>query len=82
MTDWSREAWGACVVCAVAGFIVLLAHCGVQAPTPANVAGAECVTHRTALQLSCIDLYDSGADIDACRARVKAAIDCVKDGGP
>ncbi len=76
------DAWWSLACCCFAGGIIAVACATAQAPQP-NIAGAECVTHRTALQLACVDMYDAGADIDACRARVKAAIDCTRatDGG-
>ncbi len=55
---------------------------GAQAPDP---EAAKCVSHRTAKQLECDDLYNTKAEIDACRAKVQAEINCVdagaKDGG-
>ena len=50
---------------------------GAQAPDP---EAAKCVSHRTAKQLECVDLYQTRVEIDACRNKVKAEIDCT-DGG-
>lgn len=55
--------------------------CSPATPTPATIAGAECVSHRTALQLACIDTYADAAAIDDCRKRVQASIDCTPDSG-
>lgn len=63
-------------------FIIVLAIAcgnsqGSQAPNP---AAAECVAHRTTKQLECVDLYQTKAEIDACRNKVKAEIECVDAG--
>lgn len=65
----------------IAIYMVLLAACSPATPTPVTLAGAECVSHRTALQLACVDTYHDKAAIDACRAAVVAKIDCVADAG-
>jgi hypothetical protein len=76
--------WVLLIVGCVAGAIgvgTCVSGCG-GAPAPANIGGAECVTHRTALQLACVDTYEAGADIDRCRATVKSAVNCIDlDGG-
>jgi hypothetical protein len=56
--------------------------CAAPSPaTQASIAAADCVIDRTVAQAECVRDNDSGADIDACRAKVKAAKDCTKDGG-
>ena len=54
-----------------------VAGCSPSAPTPVTIAGAECVVHRTALQLACDDTHTTKVDIDNCRALVKQAINCL-----
>ena len=44
------------------------------------VPAASCLVRRTAKQLECVDLYSTKAEIDACRAKVMATLDCT-DGG-
>ena len=63
--------------------LLLICACGASQPTPVTIAGAECVSHRTALQLACVDLHSTREDIDKCRADVMAKIECVAivDGG-
>ena len=63
--------------------LVCLLACGAPAsPTPITIAGAGCVSHRTALQLACVDTYADKASIDACRQHVQDSIECVAlDGG-
>lgn len=54
-------------------------------PLAMRIAQADCLTNRTALQLACVGAYSTKPEIDACRSRVKDAIDCTKlaaaDGG-
>lgn len=67
------------------GKIIVIAGaiaCGnTQSSQTPNPAAAECVVHRTAKQLECVDLFDTKLEINACRDKVKAEIDCTKDGG-
>lgn len=62
-----------------------LAACGSSQPAAdhPNPAAAQCVAHRTAAQLACTDpaISKTQADVDACRAKVQAEVDCTKDGG-
>ena len=67
-------------------FVLMLVGCGApSSPTPITIAGAGCVSHRTALQLACVDTYSDKASIDACRLHVQQSIECitvtVSDGG-
>ncbi|NBW08764.1 MAG: hypothetical protein EBR82_12145 [Caulobacteraceae bacterium] len=58
--------------------LVLLGQAGCPGPSIApDVRAAECVSHRTALELACVDQYGTRAEIDACRAKVKGDHDCV-----
>lgn len=59
---------------------MVFAGCG-SPSVPPNIPAAECVSHRTAKQLECVDLNQSKEAIDACRAKVRAELDCMKDGG-
>jgi len=63
--------------------LLLICACGASQPTPVTIAGAECVSHRTALQLACVDTYATREAIDKCRADVMSKIECVAivDGG-
>jgi hypothetical protein len=65
--------------------MLTLAACGSTQPAAdhPNPAAAECVAHRTAAQLACSDpaISKTEAEADACRAKVKAEVDCTKDGG-
>ncbi len=49
-------------------------------PQAGAVPAASCLVRRTTRQLECVDLYSTKAEIDACRAKVVAALDCT-DGG-
>lgn len=66
----------------VASMPFALGACGPggQVPPELAKAAAVCISHRTAKQLECVDLYSTRAEIDACRATVERTIDCV-DGG-
>lgn len=50
---------------------------GAQSPDP---EAAKCVSHRTAKQLECVDLFQTKLEIDACRDKVKSEIQCVDAG--
>lgn len=71
-------AFLACLVCLVPFAIA----CASSSPTPpvVAIAGAACVSHRLALELQCVDANSTRADIDACRATVRATVDCVDAG--
>ena len=65
-----------------AAILALIVACSSSgASSPPNPAAAECVAHRTAKQLECVDLFTTKLEINACRDKVKAEIDCTKDGG-
>jgi hypothetical protein len=56
--------------------------CG--SPPPAvvpDVVAADCVIHRTTLELKCVDDNATKAAIDACRADVKSKNNCTSDAG-
>ena len=59
--------------------------CGASNPQPGSPlaqAAAACLAKRAAKQLECVDMYPTRAEIDACRAKVQAELDCTaKDGG-
>lgn len=57
------------------------AACGSSSAAPPDVAGAACVSHRTIRQLECVDLNPDKASIELCRAKVRADLDCTRDGG-
>lgn len=59
---------------------VLLSCAKPEPLPPPNPDEARCLIRRFARQAECIDLYEAGADITACRNREKAANDCT-DGG-
>ncbi len=61
--------------------LLLFLGCSPSTPAAQTIAGAECVSHRTALELACVDMYANKDQIDACRADVKAKDDCTKDAG-
>jgi len=61
--------------------LLLICACGASQPTPVTIAGAECVSHRTALQLACVDVGKTRSEIDECRSKVRAFIDCTADAG-
>lgn len=65
------------------GVAILAAACGNGQPAaqPLDKAAALCVSHRTAKLLACDDIYNTRPEIDACKAVVKASIDCTKDAG-
>ena len=71
-------ASAALMVCMLLAIDAAVCACGApSAPTAVTLAGAECVSHRTALQLACVDTYADASAIDDCRARVRATIECV-----
>ena len=61
----------------LAALTLALVACGASQPTAITIAGAECVSHRTALQLACVDTYATKSEIDACKTHVKEQINCV-----
>jgi len=61
--------------------VVMVSACSQKAARTPDPEAAECIAHRTAKQLECDDLFKTRAEIDACRAKVRAEIECVKDGG-
>jgi hypothetical protein len=65
--------------------MLTIAACGSTQPSASqpNPAAAECVAHRTAAQLACTDpaISKTQAEVDACRAKVQAEVDCTKDAG-
>ena len=65
------------------GLAILFAACGNGQPAaqPLDKAAALCISHRTAKELACVDIYATRPDIDACRAKVRAEQDCTLDAG-
>ena len=49
-------------------------------PTTPDPEAAKCISHRTAKELECVDLFQTKAEIDSCRAKVKSEIECVDAG--
>jgi hypothetical protein len=71
------------VGCVALPSALLVSDCAATpAPNDVTKAAAECISHRTAKQLECVDLFSTKDSIDACRAKVEADIDCTNpDGG-
>ena len=63
-------------------YMCFLLACGSSQSTTnqPNPLAAECVAHRTADQIACDDIFNTKAEIDACRVKVQLKIDCT-DGG-
>jgi hypothetical protein len=55
------------------------AACAPPSTPSAQIAkeAAFCISKRTAKQLECVDLYPTRQEIDACRAGVQRAYDCL-----
>ena len=67
------------VASGIGGALTLIgAMCQHPAPDPES---AMCVSARAALELRCVDQANSRDEADRCRAAVRAAHDCVTDGG-
>lgn len=68
-------------VCIVAASAFSLTACPTPGPVAPDTAAALCISHRTAKQLACVDIYATKPEIDACRAKVRAELDCTADAG-
>jgi len=67
------------VIAGIGGGLTLIgAMCQRPAPDPES---ATCVSARAALELRCVDQSSTRDEADRCRAAVRAAHDCVTDGG-
>lgn len=69
---------------AAAALIFLLVRCGGGEPkpiVPPNANGADCLAERVKRQLTCVQTYKTDSEIDACKAGVRAAIDCTTEAG-